>query len=123
MKVDVEIASEFRYREAPMDSSGLTVFISQSGETADTLAALKHCKKLNQKTISIVNVPNSSMCRNSDSSLKIYAGPEIGVASTKAFTAQVTVLTLMAASLARKKGKLNESKNYFRLFHPYTRSG
>ena len=103
VKVDVEIASEFRYREAPMDSSGLTVFISQSGETADTLAALKHCKKLNQKTISIVNVPNSSMCRNSDSSLKIFAGPEIGVASTKAFTCQLVVL----ASLAIHIGRIN----------------
>ncbi len=108
VKVDVEIASEFRYRETPMDSSGLTVFISQSGETADTLAALKHCKKLNQKTISIVNVPNSSMCRNSDSSLKIYAGPEIGVASTKAFTCQLVVLASLAIHIGRINGNLSD---------------
>ena len=108
IKVDVEIASEFRYREAPMDSSGLTVFISQSGETADTLAALKHCKKLNQKTISIVNVPNSSMCRNSDSSLKIFAGPEIGVASTKAFTCQLVVLASLAIHIGRINGNLSD---------------
>ena len=108
VKVDVEIASEFRYRETPMDSSGLTVFISQSGETADTLAALKHCKKLNQKTISIVNVPNSSMCRNSDLSLKIFAGPEIGVASTKAFTCQLVVLASLAIHIGRINGNLSD---------------
>ena len=108
VKIDVEIASEFRYREAPMDSSGLTIFISQSGETADTLAALKHCKKLNQKTISIVNVPNSSMCRNSDSSLKIFAGPEIGVASTKAFTCQLVVLASLAIHIGRINGNLSD---------------
>ena len=108
IKVDVEIASEFRYRETPMDSSGLTLFISQSGETADTLAALKHCKSLNQKTISVVNVPNSSMCRNSDASLKIFAGPEIGVASTKAFTCQLIVLACLAIHLGRLNGSLTD---------------
>ncbi len=108
IKVDVEIASEFRYRETPMDSSGLTLFISQSGETADTLAALKHCKNLNQKTISVVNVPNSSMCRNSDTSLKIFAGPEIGVASTKAFTCQLIVLACLAIHLGRLNGNLTD---------------
>ena len=108
IKVDVEIASEFRYRETPMDSSGLTLFISQSGETADTLAALKHCKSLNQKTISVVNVPNSSMCRNSDTSLKIFAGPEIGVASTKAFTCQLIVLACLAIHLGRLNGSLTD---------------
>ena len=109
IKVDVEIASEFRYREAPMDSSGLTIFISQSGETADTLAALKHCKKLNQKTVSIVNVPNSSMSRNSDASLKIFAGPEIGVASTKAFTCQLLVLACLAINIGRENGIISNS--------------
>ena len=109
IKVDVEIASEFRYREAPMDSSGLTIFISQSGETADTLAALKHCKQLNQKTVSIVNVPNSSMSRNSDASLKIFAGPEIGVASTKAFTCQLLVLACLAISIGRENGIISNS--------------
>ena len=108
IKVEVEIASEFRYRETPMDSSGLTLFISQSGETADTLAALKHCKSLNQKTISVVNVPNSSMCRNSDTSLKIFAGPEIGVASTKAFTCQLIVLACLAIHLGRLNGSLTD---------------
>ena len=108
IKVDVEIASEFRYRETPMDSSGLTLFISQSGETADTLAALKHCKSLNQKTVSVVNVPNSSMCRNSDTSLKIFAGPEIGVASTKAFTCQLIVLACLAIHLGRLNGSLTD---------------
>ena len=106
VKVDVEIASEFRYREPPMDSNGLTIFISQSGETADTLAALKHCKSLGQKTISIVNVGDSSMCRNSDASLKIYAGPEIGVASTKAFTCQLVVLACLAIKIGTSNGSL-----------------
>ena len=110
VKVDVEIASEFRYREAPMISNGLTIFISQSGETADTLAALKHCKSLGQKTISIVNVGDSSMCRNSDASLKIYAGPEIGVASTKAFTCQLGVLACLAIKIGTSNGSLSEDQ-------------
>ena len=114
VKVDVEIASEFRYREPPMDVNGLTVFISQSGETADTLAALRHCKSLGQKTISIVNVGDSSMCRNSDSSLKIYAGPEIGVASTKAFTCQLVVLACLAIKIGVSNGSLSteQEKEY-----------
>ena len=114
VRVDVEIASEFRYREPPMDVNGLTVFISQSGETADTLAALRHCKSLGQKTISIVNVGDSSMCRNSDSSLKIYAGPEIGVASTKAFTCQLVVLACLAIKIGVSNGSLSteQEKEY-----------
>jgi len=114
VKVDVEIASEFRYREPPMDVNGLTVFISQSGETADTLAALRHCKSLGQKTISIVNVGDSSMCRNSDFSLKIYAGPEIGVASTKAFTCQLVVLACLAIKIGVSNGSLSteQEKEY-----------
>ena len=110
IKVDVEIASEFRYREPPMDSNGLTIFISQSGETADTLAALRHCKSLDQKTISIVNVGDSTMCRNSDASLKIYAGPEIGVASTKAFTCQLGVLACLAIKIGISNGSLNRNQ-------------
>tara|TARA_Y100001958_G_scaffold78537_1_gene53040 strand:- start:1469 stop:2482 length:1014 start_codon:yes stop_codon:yes gene_type:complete len=110
IKADVEIASEFRYREVPMVSNGLTIFISQSGETADTLAALKHCKSLGQKTISIVNVGDSSMCRNSDASLKIYAGPEIGVASTKAFTCQLGVLACLAIKIGTSNGSLSEDQ-------------
>ena len=110
VKVDVEIASEFRYRAAPMVSNGLTIFISQSGETADTLAALKHCNSLGQKTISIVNVGDSSMCRNSDVSLKIYAGPEIGVASTKAFTCQLVVLACLAIKIGTSNGSLTKDQ-------------
>ena len=110
IKVDVEIASEFRYREPPMDSNGLTIFISQSGETADTLAALRHCKSLGQKTISIVNVGDSTMCRNSDASLKIYAGPEIGVASTKAFTCQLGVLACLAIKIGISNGSLSRDQ-------------
>ena len=110
VKVDVEIASEFRYREPPMDVNGLTVFISQSGETADTLAALRHCKSRGQKTISIVNVGESSMCRNSDASLKIYAGPEIGVASTKAFTCQLVVLACLAINIGVSNGSLTKEQ-------------
>jgi len=110
IKVDVEIASEFRYREPPMDKNGLTIFISQSGETADTLAALKHCKSKGQKTISIVNVGDSSMCRNSDVSLKIYAGPEIGVASTKAFTCQLVVLACLAIKIGVSNGSLDRKQ-------------
>ena len=107
IKVDVEIASEFRYRDLPMDSSDMKIFISQSGETADTLAALKHCKKLQHNTISAVNVPNSSMCRNSATSLNIYAGPEIGVASTKAFTCPLIVLACLAINIGRMNGNIN----------------
>ncbi|MDC0184756.1 glutamine--fructose-6-phosphate transaminase (isomerizing) [Rhodobiaceae bacterium] len=110
IKVDVEIASEFRYREPPMDSNGLTIFISQSGETADTLAALRHCKSLGQKTISIVNIGDSTMCRNSDASLKIYAGPEIGVASTKAFTCQLGVLACLAIKIGISNGSLSRDQ-------------
>ena len=110
IKVDVEIASEFRYREPPMDKNGLTIFISQSGETADTLAALKHCKSKGQKTISIVNVGESSMCSNSDVSLKIYAGPEIGVASTKAFTCQLVVLACLAIKIGVSNGSLDRQQ-------------
>ena len=110
IKVDVEIASEFRYREPPMDSNGLTIFISQSGETADTLAALRHCKSLGQKTISIVNVGESTMSRNSDASLKIYAGPEIGVASTKAFTCQLGVLACLAIKIGISNGSLSRDQ-------------
>ena len=114
VKVDVEIASEFRYREPPMVSNGLTIFISQSGETADTLAALKHCKSLGQKTVSIVNVGDSSMCRNSDASLKIYAGPEIGVASTKAFLGQMLVLYLLILKISKERDEIDE-ENYKKL--------
>ncbi len=101
--VDIDVASEFRYREAPMQEGGLALFISQSGETADTLAALRYAKSQGQSILSIVNVPESSMERESDAVLLTHAGPEIGVASTKAFTTQLTVLACFAISLAKAK--------------------
>ena len=94
----VDIASEFRYSEAPLDPECLAIFVSQSGETADTLAALNHCKANGLKTMGIVNVPDSSITREVDVTLPTYAGPEIGVASTKAFTAQLGALAAFAIS-------------------------
>ena len=108
--VDIDVASEFRYREPVMEKGGLALFISQSGETADTLAALRYCKKEGQKIVSIVNVPESSMARESDCVLKTLAGPEIGVASTKAFTTQLTLLACFAIALARAKGTLSHEE-------------
>ncbi len=102
----VDIASEFRYSEAPLDPECLTIFVSQSGETADTLAALNHCKANGLKTIGIVNVPDSSITREVDVTLPTYAGPEIGVASTKAFTAQLGALAAFAISLGRAQRTL-----------------
>jgi len=105
--VEIDVASEFRYREAPMPEGGLALFISQSGETADTLAALRYAKSQKQYIMSIVNVPESSMERESDAVLQTHAGPEIGVASTKAFTTQLTVLACFAISLAKAKGTID----------------
>jgi len=104
LSVEVDIASEFRYREGPMLDGGIALFISQSGETIDTLAALRHAKRKNQKILSIVNVPESAIARESDTVLHTYAGPEIGVASTKAFTTQLTVLACLciATGVAKK---------------------
>ncbi|MAK11923.1 MAG: glutamine--fructose-6-phosphate transaminase (isomerizing) [Rhizobiales bacterium TMED83] len=102
----VDIASEFRYSEAPLDPECLAIFISQSGETADTLAALNHCKTNGLRTMGIVNVPDSSITREVDVTLPTYAGPEIGVASTKAFTAQLGALTAFAISLGRAQKNL-----------------
>lgn len=106
--VNVDIASEFRYRSNPLKNNGLAVFISQSGETADTLAALKYCKTRNQKILSIVNVVQSAMANESDIILKTMAGAEIGVASTKAFTAQVAILYLLALEIAKRKNKITD---------------
>lgn len=103
----LDIASEFRYRDLPLDSSTLTVFVSQSGETADTLAAMRHCKERGLKTVGVVNVPQSSLDREVDLSLPTYAGPEIGVASTKAFTAQLGTLAALAIALGRTKSSLS----------------
>lgn len=105
--VEVDVASEFRYREPVLTENQLALFISQSGETADTLAALKHCKKAGVKTAGIINVPTSSMAREVDLLLSTHAGPEIGVASTKAFTCQLAVMAAFATNLARAKGKLD----------------
>ena len=103
----IDIASEFRYRNAPMDEDCLAVFVSQSGETADTLAALHHCKAHGLQTIGVVNVPESSITREVDLTFPTYAGPEIGVASTKAFTAQLGALASLAIGLGRIKGTID----------------
>ncbi|RDE06995.1 glutamine--fructose-6-phosphate transaminase (isomerizing) [Sphingomonas aracearum] len=104
--VDLDVASEFRYRAPVMEEGGLMIVISQSGETADTLAALRHAKSEGQKIAAVVNVPTSTMAREADLLLPTHAGPEIGVASTKAFTCQLAVLAALAANLARAKGRL-----------------
>ena len=94
--VEIDIASEFRYREAPMEEGDLAIFISQSGETADTLASLRYAKEHKQHVLSVVNVPTSTIARDSDVVMPTLAGPEIGVASTKAFTCQLAVLACLA---------------------------
>jgi len=104
---DVDIASEFRYREMDMPQGGLAVFISQSGETADTLAAIKYAREQGQHVLSVVNVPESSMARQSDGLLLTHAGPEIGVASTKAFTTQLTVLAALVIATAAQRGAID----------------
>jgi glucosamine--fructose-6-phosphate aminotransferase (isomerizing) len=106
LPVEVDIASEFRYREAPLAKGGLAIVISQSGETADTLAALRYCKGESQKVVAVVNVPESTIAREADRVAPTYAGPEIGVASTKAFTCQLTVLLALAVLAARQRGVL-----------------
>ena len=105
--VDIDVASEFRYRAPVMEEGGLMIVISQSGETADTLAALRHARTEGQKIAAVVNVPTSTMAREADLLLPTHAGPEIGVASTKAFTCQLAVLAAFAANLARAKGRLD----------------
>lgn len=108
--VDLDFASEFRYRDPVLEQGGLALFISQSGETADTLAALRHSKKDGQKIAVVVNVPTSSMAREADLLLPTHAGPEIGVASTKAFSCQLAVLAALAAHLAVVKGKMTRDE-------------
>ena len=107
--VDLDVASEFRYRAPVMDEGGLALFISQSGETADTLAALRHARSERQTIAVVVNVPTSTIAREADLLLPTHAGPEIGVASTKAFTCQLAVLAALAANLAKAKGWLSEA--------------
>ena len=108
--VDIDVASEFRYREPVLEEGGLALFISQSGETADTLAALRHCKENGQTIGAVVNVPTSTMAREADLLLPTHAGPEIGVASTKAFTCQLAVLAALAAHMAVKKGLMSRAE-------------
>jgi len=110
MPCEVDIASEFRYREAPMPENGVAIFVSQSGETLDTLEALRYCKRSKQKILSIVNTIESTIERESDAVLHTLAGPEIGVASTKAFTTQLTTLACLALALAVKKGAIDAEK-------------
>lgn len=104
IQVDVEYASEFRYRNAIINSDTVLIAVSQSGETADTLAAIRKAKNLGALTLGICNVVGSSIARETDAGIYTHAGPEIGVASTKAFTAQVAVMTMLALSLGRRKG-------------------
>ncbi len=109
---EIDVASEFRYREAPMPAGGVAIFISQSGETLDTLEALRYCKSQDQKIISIVNAIESTIERESDFALHTLAGPEIGVASTKAFTTQLTTLACIVLAVARAKGSITEAKEH-----------
>jgi len=106
LPAEIDVASEFRYREPPMSNTSLALFVSQSGETADTLAALRYCTDKVAKTIAVVNVAESSISRESDVSLPIHAGVEIGVASTKAFTCQLVALAALVISAARQRGEL-----------------
>ena len=106
--VEIDIASEFRYREPPIEKGTVAIFVSQSGETADTLAALRYCIGKAQNIVSIVNVATSSIARESDQILEIHAGPEIGVASTKAFTCQLAVLLLVALKAAKDRSVFSE---------------
>jgi glucosamine--fructose-6-phosphate aminotransferase (isomerizing) len=106
--VEIDVASEFRYREAPLRRGDLAIFISQSGETADTLAALRYAKGEGVHTLSVVNVPTSTIARESDTVLPTLAGPEIGVASTKAFTCQLMVLATLAVAAGKARGELSD---------------
>jgi glutamine---fructose-6-phosphate transaminase (isomerizing) len=107
--VELDVASEFRYREAPLRKGDLAIFISQSGETADTLAALRYAKSQGVHTLSVVNVPSSTIARESDTVLPTLAGPEIGVASTKAFTCQLMVLAALAVAVGKARGELSDA--------------
>jgi len=108
--VEVDIASEFRYRDVPLKPGNLAIFVSQSGETADTLASLRYARAHGQHVLSVVNVPTSSIARESDVVMPTLAGPEIGVASTKAFTCQLAALAVLAVAAGRARGALSESE-------------
>ncbi|PPR12979.1 MAG: Glutamine--fructose-6-phosphate aminotransferase [isomerizing] [Alphaproteobacteria bacterium MarineAlpha12_Bin1] len=107
---EIDVASEFRYRDAPLPEGGIALFVSQSGETADTLAALRHCRENDQHIVSVVNVGESSIARESDVVLPTLAGPEIGVASTKAFTTQLTSLACFVIAAGKANGALEHAK-------------
>ncbi len=109
LPVELDVASEFRYREAPLRKGDLAIFISQSGETADTLAALRYAKSQGLHTVSVVNVRTSTIARESETALPTLAGPEIGVASTKAFTCQLAALATLAIAAGRARGELSET--------------
>src|SRR3954467_12943799 len=108
LPVEIDVASEFRYREAPLKSGGLAIFVSQSGETADTLATLRYAKEHKQHTVAVANVLTSTIARESDAVMPTLAGPEIGVASTKAFTCQLAVLACLAVAAGRARGVLSQ---------------
>ncbi|HEY4859889.1 MAG TPA: glutamine--fructose-6-phosphate transaminase (isomerizing) [Xanthobacteraceae bacterium] len=107
LPVEIDVASEFRYREAPLDPGGLAIFVSQSGETADTLATLRYAREHRQHALAIVNVPTSTIARESDAVMPTLAGPEICVASSKAFTCQLAVLACLAIAAGRARGVLS----------------
>jgi glucosamine--fructose-6-phosphate aminotransferase (isomerizing) len=109
LPVELDVASEFRYREAPLRKGDLGIFISQSGETADTLAALRYAREQGLHTLSVVNVPTSTIARESETVLPTLAGPEIGVASTKAFTCQLMVLAALAVAAGKARGELSDA--------------
>jgi glucosamine--fructose-6-phosphate aminotransferase (isomerizing) len=108
--VETDIASEFRYRKPAFGKKAFSVFVSQSGETADTLAALRYCKEQGLKTLAVVNVPESTIWREADARLPTLAGPEIGVASTKAFTAQLSALAGLTIAVGRARGVLSSQE-------------
>jgi glucosamine--fructose-6-phosphate aminotransferase (isomerizing) len=110
LPVEVDIGSEFRYRDTPFEAGGVAMFVSQSGETLDTLEALRHAKRAGQHILSIVNVPESTIARESDLTLYTLAGPEIGVASTKAFTTQLTVMACLVLAFAQARGTLSDKR-------------
>ena len=109
LPVEVDVASEFRYREAPVRKGDLAIFISQSGETADTLAALRYAKEQGMHTLAVVNVPTSTIARESETVMPTLAGPEIGVASTKAFTCQLMTLAALAVAAGKARGELSDT--------------
>jgi glucosamine--fructose-6-phosphate aminotransferase (isomerizing) len=108
LPAEIDVASELRYREVPLSPGGLSIFVSQSGETADTLATLRYAKEHNQHVLAVVNVPTSTIARESHAVMPTLAGPEIGVASTKAFTCQLAVLACLALAAGRARGVLSE---------------